>query len=435
VDAEPSGPVAAIARSYRRLRTGDVPRDVALFALLLRAAGVRAPLSAVPLAVRALAAVPMESQADVQAALRSVLTASRPDAAVFDAAFGVFWSADGGPGEDAAPPSGPEDSAPGAPDTEGEAGGGIDQVLATARRGRAELTRRAWYSRSGRSEEPLQVPASTQRTIEELVRRLARSLGASPSRRLRPGERGEVVDLRDSLRRNLGHGEEMLILRRATRVRERERLVVLCDVSSSMRPYAPLFLSLTHSLTKIARGIESAIFNVETSFVTDVFRKRPLDEALAWLGGKSVALAGGTRIGHCVHTFTAGLEARGALRSGTTALILSDGWDVGDADLLEQEMRRLRGQVDRLFWLDPHAAATGYRPQVRGLRIALPFVDEYLDLSGVDSLRLLVQRIELAHRPCSGPGRASFRPDSRRSRTMPLPASSSREAGTEVHDA
>ena len=397
--AEPAGRTAAIARGYRRLRTGDLPGDVALFALLLRAAGVPAPLSSVPLAVRALAAVQLESQEDVRAALRSVLTGAQPDGTIFDEAFSVFWSADDGLSQNPELPLGTEDSASGAPPAAGEPGGGIDQALAPRGRGRAQLARRAWYSRSGRSSQPLHIPASTQRAIDDLVRRLARSLGTSPSRRLHPGERGELVDLRDSLRRNLGHGEEMLILRRARRVRERERLVVLCDVSSSMRPYAPLFLSLTHSLTKIARGIETAIFNVETSFVTDVFRKRPLDEALAWLSAKSVALAGGTRIGHCVHAFTAGLEARGALRPGTTALILSDGWDVGDADLLEREMRRLRGHVDRLLWLDPHAAATGYQPQVRGLRTALPFIDEYLDLSGVESLRVLVRRIELAHQP------------------------------------
>ena len=128
------------------------------------------------------------------------------------------------------------------------------------------------------------------------------------------------------------------------------------------------------------------MFNVETSFVTDVFRRRSLAGAMAWLEDKSVSLAGGTMIGHCLHSFNATLDARGQLRSGTTAIVLSDGWDVGDPDLLRAEMRWLRSQVGRIVWLDPHAAATAYQPQVAGLQLALPYVDDYLDFSSVDSI-------------------------------------------------
>jgi len=203
-----------------------------------------------------------------------------------------------------------------------------------------------------------------------------------------------MIDLRDSLRHNLRFGEEMLVLRRSRRVHERARLVVLCDVSSSMQPYTPLFLSFVHALTKAVHRVESAIFNVETSFVTEVFKRRVLWQALAWLQAQSIALAGGTRIGHCLHAFTSSLERRGALDPATTALILSDGWDVGEGELLEREMQRLRSQVGRVIWLDPHAAATGYRPEVRGLQICGPFLDDYLDFSTLDSLRALVARIQ-----------------------------------------
>ena len=76
-------------------------------------------------------------------------------------------------------------------------------------------------------------------------------------------------------------------------------------------------------------------------------------------------------------------------------MVLSDGWDVGDTELLREQALRLRHQVGRLVWLDPHAAATGYRPQVSGLRAAWPAIDDYLDFAGVESLAGLVDRLAM----------------------------------------
>jgi uncharacterized protein with von Willebrand factor type A (vWA) domain len=230
------------------------------------------------------------------------------------------------------------------------------------------------------------VSAQSRQQIDELARRLARALGTAPGRRVVSGSRGETVDLRGSLRHNLRFGEELLLLQRETVRRDRPRIVVLCDVSSSMLPFTPLFLAFTHALTKLVRRVESALFNVELAVVTEVFRRMTLRQALR--------LSGGTRIGHCLHRFVDQLEHGSALGNGAIALILSDGWDVGDADLLRDGMRRLRRQVGRIAWCDPNAAATGYQPQVQGLRIALPFIDDYLDFATVTSLSHLVGRLE-----------------------------------------
>ncbi|KWW97679.1 hypothetical protein TH66_19330 [Carbonactinospora thermoautotrophica] len=379
------------ARTYRRRRSGDLTEDLSLFALLLRAVGVPVPIAGVLRATRALATVSLDQRVDVHAALRCCMTASTEEGAVFDVVFPVFWST--------YPPDVldlPDDS--GAHGDEGSGNGKFDRVgadVAGSGAGTAERSaRRATYSRSRRDDKTVPIVRAYEKQIDDLARRLARALGASRSRRTRVGHTGELISLRDSLRHNLRFGEEMLELRRSRRLHDRARLVVFCDVSSSMQPFTPLFLTFVHSLTKIARSVESAIFNVETSFVTDVFRRKTLPEALAWLEGRSISLAGGTRTGHCLHAFNAELEARGLFRKGTTALILSDGWDVGDSELLDREMHRLRSHVGRLIWLDPHAAATGYRPQVRGLQVAWPYIDDYLDFSSVESLTELVARVE-----------------------------------------
>lgn len=131
-------------------------------------------------------------------------------------------------------------------------------------------------------------------------------------------------------------------------------------------PHAPLFLAFVHSLTRLVRHVESAVFNVEMAVVTEVFRGMPLGEALRWMDHQQAVLSGGTRIGHCLHRFLGHLENYSVTGSEAVVLILSDGWDVGDVDLLRSSIQRLRGQAGRVIWCDPHAAAASYQPQVSG---------------------------------------------------------------------
>ncbi len=361
---------------------------------MLRAAGIPVPMVAVLTATRAVDVLGMERRSDIGAGLRACLTTSTEEAAVFDAVFDVYWAAE------------PLVTLAAEPSTDERAGGeeggsdfealgaAAEAALGTGRPG-DRASRRATYSRTGLAEQAFALAGTRDRRIEEAAARLAAVLGSSRGRRLRTGSVGELVDVRDSLRHNLRFGEELLVLRRSRQQPDRARIVLLCDVSSSMLPYTPLFLAFVHALTRSARSVEAAVFNVETSFVTDVFRRHSLAAAMVWLQTHSVVLAGGTMTGHCLRTFTSTLESRGLLRRETTAMVLSDGWDVGDTELLREQALRLRHQVGRLVWLDPHAAATGYRPQVSGLRAAWPAIDDYLDFAGVESLAGLVDRLAM----------------------------------------
>jgi uncharacterized protein with von Willebrand factor type A (vWA) domain len=386
-------PVIAAARRHRHRRTGDLGEDICLFVLVLREVGVPASVPALLLAIRAVAMVDLTRPDDVQAVLRACLTSGPEQGAAHDAAFPVFWAAEAAGVLPLVtdPEAGGDDDAAGAGGDEGMPG---TDLASTGEGAPVGPMRRAVYSGSGRDEAMHPVPFRERRQVEALARRLASALGTSRGVRTRTADQGDLIDLRDSLRHNLRYGEEMMVLRRSRPVPERSRLAVFCDVSSSMQPFTPLFLSFVHALTKSARSVESAIFNVDTAFVADVFRRRSLPEALAWLADRSISLAGGTRTGHCLHAFNESLEARGAFRSGTIALVLSDGWDVGDPELLDTELRRLRSQVSRLIWLDPHAASTDYQPQVMGLQKAWPYIDDYLDFSSLESLRDLVERVE-----------------------------------------
>lgn len=377
------------AERARGQRTGDVTHDLVVFARLLRACGADVAPTASMTATRALHLVRLDTRADVRAALSASLVTSRNDRLVFDLVFDPFWSAEiaqfadlsGGEGS-----RGSHESTGPTPDSDGPPTG------ATGRgRDRSATSRRAVHSLTpgGRAA----VTADHGRDIDDAARRLARTLGGSRGRRLTSGSRGDSVDLRTSMRSNLRFGDELLLLRRSTWRPDRGRLIVLCDVSSSMRPYVSLFLSFVHALTRLVHGVEAAVFNVDLLMVTEVFRRRDRHRALGWLQSQEGALAGGTRIGHCLVRFLDELEAGSTLRPGTVAVILSDGWDVGEPELLAAGMRRLREAARAVLWCDPHAAATGYRPQVRGMRAARPFCDHYLDFSSVASLAGLVSAV------------------------------------------
>ncbi|MBV9793665.1 MAG: VWA domain-containing protein [Actinobacteria bacterium] len=387
-------PLVRLAHRARAQRTGDLPHDLATFTGLLRAAGSKVSPAATVQALRAVSVIDLGQPRDFRAALECCLTSSTKDRAWFGTVYDVFWTADlsvlpaqAGADRDSAGADGNGDGAAAPP-------AAADRPGRDATRTRRVAGRATWSRHPGQGGT---VAAQPRPEIDQLCRRLARALGSAPGRRLVTGPRGETVDVRASLRQNLRFGEELLLLQRSSRRRDRPRIGVLCDVSSSMMPYASLLLAFVHALTRLVRHTEAAVFNVELAVVTEVFRDSTLPQALRWMDRQQAVLAGGTRIGHCLHQFTRHLETCAVTGPATIALVLSDGWDVGDPDRLRDGMRRLRGQAGRVIWCDPHAAAAGYQPQVQGLRVALPYVDDYLDFSSVRSLSELVSRIETGH--------------------------------------
>jgi len=376
----------------RGLRSGELRHDLTLFVGLLREVGADVSPAATLHALRALTVVSLERRADVRVALSACLTSSARENALFDAVFETFWARDVGALMTSAAPEDASGESGGLPGS-GDGRADTAQEAAPGRPGERGPAGRATYSRlPGR---PGAVRVRQRKDVEEMAHRLARVIGTARGRREEPAHRGERVDLRSSLRTSLHHGGELLDLRYTRRRRNRPRLVVFCDVSSSMRPSTPLFLAFVHALTARVRQVETAVFNVDAVLVTEVFRRMDLGTSLRWLAHQQVALSGGTRIGHCLRTFLDDLEPRGALGPDTIALILSDGWDVGEAELLAEGMRRLKRQVRRVVWCDPHAADTDFSPQVQGLQVALPFVDDYVDFSTVSSLARLVERLAL----------------------------------------
>lgn len=218
------------------------------------------------------------------------------------------------------------------------------------------------------------------------------------SRRLKPGGR-EQLDLRRSFRRSLKHQGELVVLERRLRKYKPRPIVALADVSGSMERYARMLLHFLHafSLEQTRQGvrqIETFTFGTRLTRITRTLKKRSVDEALAEVGQQVKDWSGGTRIGACLHSFNH-TWAKRVLGRGAIVLVISDGWDQGDPELLAFEMERLQKSCYRLIWLNPLIGTPGYQPLTRGLIAAMPHIDDFLPVHNLNSLERLVE--VLAH--------------------------------------
>ena len=228
------------------------------------------------------------------------------------------------------------------------------------------------------------------------------------SLRSRPARSGRRLDLRRSVRRSLRHGGELLELAYRGPKLKRRQLVLLCDISGSMDRYSRLLLHFLYSVEASAQRVEVFVFGTRLTRVTRALQSRDPDAAIAAVASHVQDWSGGTRIGDSLRTFNR-RWARRVLGQGAIVLIISDGWDRGDPEVLAAEMERLQRSSYRLLWLNPLLGSPGYRPLTQGIQAALPFVDDFLpvhNLASLDALAHALNEVQQGRPSRSGRGKA-----------------------------
>jgi uncharacterized protein with von Willebrand factor type A (vWA) domain len=226
-----------------------------------------------------------------------------------------------------------------------------------------------------------------------LLMRLARRTPQRLSRRTRPTRRRrEVHDLRATVRASLRHGGELLERRYREPAERPRRLVLVCDVSGSMAPYARMLLQYLQASVAARARVEAFVFGTRLTRVTRELAGRDPDRALARASEHVSDWSGGTRIGAALAELNR--EHGRRIGRGAVIVVLSDGWDRGDPDLLAAEMARLRRCAHRVLWLNPLAADPRYEPLTRGMQAALPHVDHLLPGNSIASLEALASLME-----------------------------------------
>lgn len=399
-------------------------RNVVVFGRALRTNGFRAQPDRMVLLAQALDAIGLRSRDDAKAAARTVLARSADESRQFDAAFDAVWSWTIATGSTAPDDGGISDT--GAPREGVDEPHSVRDVMATTIA--TSVARDAAQSGGARPEgmhlidgdrsatytfaEGLyqkdfsHLSAAELERARDLTKRQTWELGRRRTRRLRAGRGGDALDAARTLRASVRRGGEILSLKTRVRRTKQRDLVLLCDISGSMDRYSRLLLQFVHTVRHAVGNVEAFVFGTRLTRITRQLRHREIHAALDDVAASVVDWAGGTRIGESLHVFNQSWSRR-VLARGAIVVIVSDGWDRGDIDLLAREMQRLQRSSYRLIWLNPLLGSAGYRPQTIGMKAALPFVDDFLPANNLKSLVQLAQLLQsVEHRR---PSRAQIR--------------------------
>ncbi len=221
--------------------------------------------------------------------------------------------------------------------------------------------------------------------LAELMRQLPLGAPERRSRRREPARRPGAFDLRRTLRRSLRTGGEPATRLYRERRRKRRRVVLLLDVSGSMADYSRALVLFAHAALRRHPDWETFCFGTRLTRLTRALRVGDPNEAFDRAAGEVMDWEGGTRIGESLKSFL-DLHGHHGLARGAVALICSDGLDVGDPDLLGEQMARLARLTHRVIWLNPLKEHPAYEPLARGMRAALPHVDVFASGHNLTSL-------------------------------------------------
>lgn len=340
------------------------------FGRALREEGVEVGPGRMVEAARALDAVGLRDRRDVYFALRQTLLAHRDELELFDGLFGG-WGASGASSEPVARPV-VETRREGRARSDGDRTPDGAQALGTSS---LELLRRRDFATLDEAE---------LAELRRLLLDLGRTRPRRRSRRLRPSPTGGTLDLRRVVRRSMRSGGELVELPMRARKVVPRKLVVLCDVSGSMAPYARALLLFLHA-TAQSGHVEAFAFGTRLARLTGDLATRDPEVALERVTSPVVDWGSGTRIGASLAQFNDEYGRR-ALSRGAVVVIASDGWERDDPALIGHEMARLARAAYAIVWVNPLKGTPGYEPLALGMRAALPYVDRFLPGHNLESL-------------------------------------------------
>ncbi|MGZ4714796.1 MAG: vWA domain-containing protein [Acidimicrobiia bacterium] len=363
------------------------------FVRLLRAAGLAVPVGAGVTFAEALAVLGWSDARSVYWAGRATLCRRPEDAERFDECFRAWFDAPGR--QVAAAPTAPTPVVVGLDHlhdaaTESDAtDAGAEAPVVTVRFSRAESLRNRDFARYSPAEHD-----EARRLLADvrLVGSRRRSRRRAP---VRSGHRRPDVarTVRAALRTD---GEPLTRAWKGPTPRVR-RLVVLCDVSGSMEPYSRVIVRFLHTTVTGRARVEAFVMGTRLTRITRDLTTRDPDAAIAAASRRVVDWSGGTRLGETLRTFNETWGLRGMAR-GADVVVVSDGWDRGEPELLAEQMARLSRVAHRIVWVNPLKASPGFAPLAAGMAAALPFVDDFVEGHSIASLEALVRVLDEVRR-------------------------------------
>lgn len=377
---------------------GHILHNLLLFGRLLRRMGLDVHVGRMLDAVAIIDDIGLAKKGDFRATLRTLLVHRKDDLALFDEAFDVFWRQPKDSqttmdlrsmGEQrrfrqpqVGPPP-PGSSTNGMDDGQDDSEEDVDRIDLTRTFSARDVLRKKSFAEYTPDE-------FVQARV--MIEELQWDLGRRRTRRWGRGD-GRQLDLRRALRSSLRYGGEPVHLPTKRRKTTPRRLVLICDVSGSMERYTRMLLQFIHTLYGgLDNRVEAFLFATRLTRVTGHLEYRDIDRAIDEVSKAVPDWSGGTRIGDILKTFNFSW-ARRVLGWGSVVLVISDGWDRGEPALFGREMARLQRSSHRLIWLNPLAGSANYEPLTRGMRAAIPYIDDLMPVHNLASLEDLARHL------------------------------------------
>lgn len=375
---------------------GHLLRNMVLFARMLRALGIKVTPTQILDLVDGLEHIDIRRREDFKNTMQTILVSRYEHLELFQRAFDLFWQVrdenellEMSLGDlRRKPPEVKQDELE--PVESGAEGDGSEKES-------EEPIIETVYTYSAR--EVLRQKDFAELTLEELeeikhlMQAMVWELEKRRSRRRTRARHGLYPDMRRTFRQNLRYGGEPLQLAWRRRKLKRRPLVVICDISGSMERYSRVLLKFVYAISSGLEKVEAFVFSTRLTRITHHLKNKDIDLALDEAMLAIHDWAGGTRIGESLKSFNYEWGQR-VLGQGAIVLLISDGWDRGDIDLLDREMSRLQLSCHRLIWLNPLLGSEDYEPLTRGIQTALPYIDDFMPVHNLESLEQLGTLLE-----------------------------------------
>ena len=382
--------VEKLTEAFRGVRKKSIFQNILLFCRILKRLKINVTTGRVLDSFKALEHITIANREDFYYALRSNFISQHKEIPIFDRAFQLFWKFSDetqGPqkmGEEE------DDADNGTGEEEGE-------------RIKEDLCIDGWSGKepdkaTDKAEIPEYSPVETLASkdfstftdeeverIKEVVVQIVSKIATKKSRRWQLDPRGDKLDLRHILRINLQHGGEIFELAKRKRKIKKIKLIVFADVSGSMDCYSKFFVQFIYAMQNRLSGVETFVFSTHLTRITELLRRRDMDDALNKISNSVLHWSGGTKIGSCLNAFNNEFGPT-MLSRKSVVMIMSDGWDTGDIGLLESEIIKLKSNCHKIIWLNPLLGSPDYQPLCRGIKAVLPHLSHFLAFHNLNSL-------------------------------------------------
>ncbi len=255
-----------------------------------------------------------------------------------------------------------------------------------------EMIETATYSnlKTGQIENFPEFDEAELKEVFRWVKRLIDKIASRRSRRFQSTHQKHQIDLKKTLRQNITRYAEIIKLAYRKKKVSEVNVVLLCDVSRSMELYSRFFIQFMYAFQQLFPKVEAFAFSNELYPISKELTSHSLTKSMQQIIEKVNSWSGGTEIGASLQAFNEQYAFKN-LTAKTLVIILSDGWDTGEAELIQAQMQEIHRKALKVLWLNPLAASTDWQPEVTGMKAAMPYVDLLLPFHSLESLEEMVK--------------------------------------------